>query len=82
MVMTHPPTYHFWEFLMKNMIPTNCGLILTFGVLATKLSSGSSYCYLFRDWVAKCGTGTGTGIFRVKAGWGSKLERDWDMIFE
>ena len=28
MVMTGLPTYHFWKFLMKNMIPTNNGLIL------------------------------------------------------
>ena len=26
MAMTHPPAYHFWIFLMKNMIPTNSGL--------------------------------------------------------
>ena len=26
MVMTRPPAYHFWKFLMKNMIPTNSGL--------------------------------------------------------
>ena len=30
MVMTCPPTYHFWKFLMKNMILTNSysGLII------------------------------------------------------
>ena len=26
MVMTRLLAYHFWEFLMKNMIPTNSGL--------------------------------------------------------
>ena len=26
MVMIRPPAYHFWKFLMKNMIPTNSGL--------------------------------------------------------
>ena len=26
--MIRPPAYHFWKFLMKNMIPTNSGLIL------------------------------------------------------
>ena len=26
MVMTRLPTYHFYKFLMKNMIPTNSGL--------------------------------------------------------
>ena len=25
--MIRPPAYHFWKFLMKNMIPTNSGLI-------------------------------------------------------
>ena len=24
--MIRPPAYHFWKFLMKNMIPTNSGL--------------------------------------------------------
>ena len=24
--MTRPPAYHFWKFLMKNMIQTNSGL--------------------------------------------------------
>ena len=28
MVMIRPPACHFWKFLMKNMIPTNSGLIL------------------------------------------------------
>ena len=27
MVMTRPPAYHFREFLMKNMIPTNSCLM-------------------------------------------------------
>ena len=27
MVMTHPPAYHPGNFLMKNMNPTNSGLI-------------------------------------------------------
>ena len=26
--MTRPPTYQFWKFLMKNMIPTNSGLTI------------------------------------------------------
>ena len=26
MVMTHPPAFHVWKFLMKHMIPTNSGL--------------------------------------------------------
>ena len=26
MVMISPPAYHFWKFLMKNMISTNSGL--------------------------------------------------------
>ena len=26
MVMTRPPAFHVWKFLMKNMIPTNSGL--------------------------------------------------------
>ena len=25
--MIRPPAYHFWKFLMKNMIPTNSGLM-------------------------------------------------------
>ena len=28
MVMIHPPAFHVWKFLMKNMIPTNNGLSL------------------------------------------------------
>ena len=28
MVMTRPPAFHVWKFLMKNMIPTNSGLIM------------------------------------------------------
>ena len=31
MVMIRPPAYHFWKFLMKNMIPTNSGLIYVSG---------------------------------------------------
>ena len=27
MVMTSLTAYHFWKFLMKNMIPTNSGLM-------------------------------------------------------
>ena len=26
MVMTHPPAFHVWKFLMKNMIPINSDL--------------------------------------------------------
>ena len=26
MVMSCPPEFHIWKFLMKNMIPTNDGL--------------------------------------------------------
>ena len=29
MVMTRPPAYHPGNFLMKNMNPTNSGLIMT-----------------------------------------------------
>ena len=25
--MTRPPAFHVWKFLMKNMIPTNSGLM-------------------------------------------------------
>ena len=32
--MTRPPAYHFWKFLMKNMIPTNSGLTVLVELLA------------------------------------------------
>ena len=31
MVMTHSPAYHFWKFLMKNMIQTNSDLRVDHG---------------------------------------------------
>ena len=30
MVMTRPPAFHVWKFMMKNMIPTNSGLIASY----------------------------------------------------
>ena len=33
MVMTRPPAYHFWKFLMKNMIPTNSGLNVAVSII-------------------------------------------------
>jgi len=38
MVMTRPPAFHIWKFLMKNMTSPNSGLIsvlVTFGTVAT-----------------------------------------------
>ena len=39
MVMTRPPAYHPGNFLMKNMNPTNSGLILR-----TYLVDTAKYC--------------------------------------
>ena len=36
MVMTRPPAYHPGNFLMKNMNPTNSGLIISYVFDATK----------------------------------------------
>ena len=44
MVMIRPPAYHFWKFLMKNMIPTNSGLIHV--PLRTVFAETVTYNYL------------------------------------
>ena len=37
MVMTRPPAYHPGNFLMKNMNPTNSGLIVVYSYNCTSL---------------------------------------------
>ena len=43
MVMIRQPAYHFWKFLMKNMIPTNSGLI----VCANRLGANGTLLGMF-----------------------------------
>ena len=44
MVMTRPPAYHFRKFLMKNMIPTNSGLMAVAHSHVTINTPGSYHC--------------------------------------